>query len=257
MPGTDLALLLDAARAAGSIAMDHFGSAPQIWDKADNAGPVTEADFAVNTMLHDRLRSARPEYGWLSEESEDTTARQSTTHQFLIDPIDGTRAFIDGSRDWAHALAVVKAGQVISAVVYLPARDAMFHAEQNSGAFLNGERLNVTAPRPLGDATVLTTKPNLDPGLWADRSVPNFRRAFRSSLAYRLCLVAQGKYDAMMTLRPTWEWDVAAGSLIVSEAGGTATDRAGGDLLFNNPAAQVDGVIAGGGVAQALRNALA
>ncbi|WP_411724285.1 inositol monophosphatase family protein, partial [Loktanella salsilacus] len=110
MPATDLPLLLDAAAAAGDIALRYFKSDPQVWDKAGDQGPVTEADLAVNDMLTARLRSAQPDYGWLSEETPDDTARLTTHRQFVIDPIDGTRAFINHSLDWAHALAVVEDG---------------------------------------------------------------------------------------------------------------------------------------------------
>jgi len=107
--------LTDAARRSGRIAAGYFGQNPQIWDKPDDAGPVTAADLAVNTMLQDSLRAARPDYGWLSEETEDDTTRLSKDTIFVVDPIDGTRAFINGSKDWSHALAVVHQGQVTAA----------------------------------------------------------------------------------------------------------------------------------------------
>ena len=256
MPATDLSLLLDAAERAGQIALRHFKADPQVWDKDDDQGPVTEADLAVNAMLSDTLRGARPDYGWLSEESPDDSARLTTHRQFIVDPIDGTRAFINHSRDWAHALAVVEDGRVICGVVTLPARGLTFAATLGGGATLNGQSLRVTQVTTLAEAHVLTTKPNLAPQHWQGGQVPPFSKGFRSSLAYRLCLVAEAKFDAMLTLRPSWEWDIAAGALIVAEAGGTATDRRGRPLRFNNPHPQVDGVLAAGGVHGALRAAL-
>ncbi len=245
MPGTDLALLTDVAQEAGEIAMRFFNANPKVWDKADNAGPVTEADLAVNAMMSDVLQSARPGYGWLSEETEDGSGRLQTHRQFVVDPIDGTRSFIDGHRDWAHALAVVEDGQPIVAVIAVPARDLVFSAERGKGAMLNGERIRVCDECALGDSTILTAKPNLAPNLWLGGNRPEFKTAFRSSLAYRLSLVAQGRYDGMMTLRPSWEWDIVAGALIVQEAGGKAVDQTGKTLMFNNPIPQVNGVLAG------------
>jgi myo-inositol-1(or 4)-monophosphatase len=140
--------------------------------------------------------------------------------------------------------------------VTLPARGLTFAATLGGGATLNGEPLRVTQVADLAAANVLTTKPNLAPHFWQGGAVPPFSKGFRSSLAYRLCLVAQGRFDAMLTLRQSWEWDIAAGSLIVSEASGTATDRRGAPLLFNNPHPQVDGVLAAGAVHAALRAAL-
>ncbi|MFZ3583263.1 3'(2'),5'-bisphosphate nucleotidase CysQ [Loktanella sp. DJP18] len=256
MPATDLPLLLDAAQEAGDIALGYFKADPQVWDKDDEQGPVTEADLAVNAMLTDRLRGARPAYGWLSEESPDDPARLTTQRQFIVDPIDGTRAFINHSRDWAHALAVVEQGRVICGVVALPARGLTFAATQGGGATLNGQPLRVTDITTLAEAHVLTTKPNLAPQHWIGGAAPAFSKGFRSSLAYRLCLVAEGRFDAMLTLRPSWEWDIAAGALIVEEAFGTATDRRGKPLQFNNPHPQVDGVLAAGPVHAALHAAL-
>ncbi len=237
--------------------MGYFGRAPQVWQKDADQGPVTEADLAVNTMLTDTLRRARPAYGWLSEESPDNGDRLATARQFIIDPIDGTRAFIDHSRDWAHALAVTEGGRVVAGVVSLPARGLIYAATLGGGATLNGAPLRVTGVTELALAHVLTTKPNLAPDRWKGGFVPPFSKGFRSSLAYRLCLVAEGRFDAMLTLRPSWEWDIAAGSLIVAEAQGTATDRTGQALRFNNPHPQVDGVVAAGAVHGALRAALA
>lgn len=257
MPETDLALLIDAARAAGEIALNYFKDNPRVWDKGGGAGPVTEADLAVNDHLARALGGARPDYGWLSEETEDDTARLATGHQFMIDPIDGTRAFIEGSRSWAHSLAVVAANRPVAAVVYLPAHDLLFAAAHDGPATLNGTPIAATGRQDLMGATVLSNKASFADTHWRDGFPPKgLERHFRSSLAYRLCLVAQGRFDAMMTLRPTWEWDVAAGALIIERAGGSVTDSAGQALLFNNAHPQVAGVVAGGGVAPQIRQAL-
>ena len=238
---TDLDLLIVAARKAGDIAADFFKSAPKVWDKPAGQGPVTEADLAVDTMLRETLTAVRPSYGWLSEETDDTSDRLSTTRQFIIDPIDGTRTFIDGSKDWAHSLAIVENGQVIAGVVYLPMKDQMFAAWHGKGATLNGETLHIggTATPP----TILTNTPTMDVTNWKNAQPPKVDRHFRSSLAYRMCLVAEGRFDGMITLRPSWEWDIAAGALILTEAGGTVTDKKGAPLRFNNPHPQVNGVI--------------
>ena len=139
----DLELITQAARAAGGIAMGFFQKDPEIWDKSDNAGPVTEADLAVDKMLSAELRAARPDYGWLSEETEDGAERLQKENVFIVDPIDGTRAFIAGTEHWSHSLAVAKAGQIQAAAVYLPVLDMMFCACLDGGAFLNGAPISV------------------------------------------------------------------------------------------------------------------
>lgn len=242
---TDLGLLIAAAQQSGEIAKEYFQKSPGVTHKPDGAGPVTVADLAVNAMLEAFLRQARPDYGWLSEETEDNTARLSTKRQFVIDPIDGTRAFIDGSKDWAHSIAVVEDGQVIAGAVYLPMRDLMFAATLGGGATCNDAPIAVTDPL-IEEATLLGAKVNLEPQYWKNGRVPPVKRAFRSSLAYRLCLVAQGQFDGMMTFRPSWEWDIAAGALIAAEAGGIATDQNNTGLRFNNPHPQVPGVLVAG-----------
>lgn len=246
MLGTDLDLLIDAARASGEIAKRYFQNAPKTWDKADGAGPVTEADLAVNELLEDMLLAARPDYGWLSEESPDNTARQEHDHVFIIDPIDGTRSFIEGARTWAHSYAIARHGQVTSAVVFLPMRDMMFTASLTKGACLNNDPISVSQQDIITDAQILATRPSLLPHHWQNDEAPTFERHHRPSLAYRLSLIAEGKFDAMLTLRPSWEWDIAAGALIVSEAGGTISDKTGAPLLFNNTDPRLNGVVAAG-----------
>ncbi|SNR79337.1 inositol monophosphatase family protein [Puniceibacterium sediminis] len=243
MPANDLTLLTDAARAAAETATRYIGGNLNVTQKPDDS-PVTAADLAVNAVLSDMLRSARPHYGWLSEESPDDAARLDNEHTFIIDPIDGTRSFIAGEDTWAHSLAIARNGQITAAVVYLPLRDKLYSADLGRGSSLNGKPITVAAPTTLSDAHILTTKPNLDPHHWHG-DVPDFRRSHRPSLAYRLSLVAEGAYDAMFTLRPSWEWDIAAGALILTEAGARVSDKTGADLRFNNPHPQVNGVVAG------------
>lgn len=241
----DLKLLIDAAEAAGKIASGFFHGSAERWDKPGGQGPVTEADLAVDRMLRNELTGARLDYGWLSEETEDDPRRLEAEQVFIIDPIDGTRSFIEGSTTWAHSLAIARNGIVETAVVYLPERGKLYAATRGQGATLNNAPLSVSTTSTLENATVLAAKPNFAPDLWRDKDVPPVKRSFRSSLAYRLSVVGEGRFDAMMTLRPTWEWDVAAGSLIVEEAGGIVSDQVNGPARFNNPHPQLRGMVAG------------
>lgn len=251
----DLTLLIDAARSAGEIAKGYFQAAPEVWEKSDGQGPVTEADLHVNRQLAADLQAARPDYGWLSEESDDNAVRLTTQRQFIIDPIDGTRAFIEGSKDWAHSIAIAENGIVTAAVVYLPMLGSLYAASTGQGATLNGTHISAPSDKEIGTATVLSSKLNMEPQFWAN-NVPPFKRTFRSSLAYRMALVAEGRFDGMLTLRPTWEWDVAAGALIVTEAGGTVSDQTGGPAMFNNAHPQINGIVAAGGIHKTLIEAL-
>ncbi len=245
MPESDLDLLIDAARQAGEIALHHKAKGLEVEHKPDGAGPVTQADFAVDRALHEALTLARPDYGWLSEETQDTPERLDRRRLFIVDPIDGTRSFVNGETTWAHSLAMVEDGVVTQGVVYLPEMDLLYSAATAQGALCNGDPLSVSDISDIHAARILATKPNMEPEHWR-KDVPGFARAHRPSLAYRLCLVAQGRYDAMLTFRPSWEWDIAAGALILSEAGATVTDRHGETLRFNNAVPQTAGVVGAG-----------
>jgi len=195
-------------------------------------------------MLKARLLAARPDYGWLSEATEDNPARLSCKRTFIIDPIDGTRAFVHGQKTFAHALAVAENGRVIAGVVHLPLRDLTYQASLGGGARLNDRPIRHSARAQLAGARVLAAKHQFDADMWPG-GVPDVEQHFRSSLAYRLALVAEGRFDAMLTLRDAWEWDIAAGALICAEAGVTITDQNNAPLRFNNPQPQQAGVLAG------------
>ncbi|MGL4239241.1 3'(2'),5'-bisphosphate nucleotidase CysQ [Tabrizicola sp.] len=243
MPARDLALLTEAAREAGRIALRYWRRDPKVWDKGGEHGPVTEADIAVNDMLKARLLAARPDYGWLSEETPDDPGRLSVDTVFIIDPIDGTRAFVAGEETFAHSLAVAHQGQVRAAVVFLPALDRIYTASEASPPLKDGQPIAASTLEQLEGADILTNKTNLAPENWPG-GVPDIQRHFRASLAYRLCLAAEGRFDGMLTLREAWEWDIAAGALIAERAGAVVTDRHGAALRFNSPGARADGVLA-------------
>jgi len=241
-PASDLALLVRSAQAAGAIALRHFKADPQTWEKPGK-GPVTEADIEIDRMLKAELTAARPDYGWLSEESEGAHDRDARERVFIIDPIDGTRAFIAGEQGWGTALAVAERGRVVAAVMHLPARGQTYSAALGQGAARDGEPIRASVRTMLDGATALAASSQLKAELWPG-GVPAVERHFRSSLAWRLCLVAEGRFDMMVTLRDAYEWDIAAGALIAAEAGAKVTDKHGEALNFNRHPARSAGVIA-------------
>jgi myo-inositol-1(or 4)-monophosphatase len=244
-PEADLGLLIEAAERAGRIALSYWRQEPRSWEKDAGAGPVTEADLAVNDALQVMLTASRPDYGWLSEESEANPARLDARRCFIIDPIDGTRAFIDGQDGFSHSLAIAEDDRIIAAVVHLPVRKMTYTAYRNGPALLNDRPI---APNRVGinGARVLTYRAIAEPTHWQGGQMPPFQREFRPSLAWRLCLAAEGRFDAALSLRAAWEWDIAAGSLIAERAGAMVTDRHGKYMQFNSPRAMVDGLIVAG-----------
>jgi myo-inositol-1(or 4)-monophosphatase len=235
--------LTEAARAGGAVAMDHWRRPLRTWDKPGDEGPVTEADLAVNAALAAHLRAARPGYGWLSEEDADDGSRHAAEAAFVVDPIDGTRAFAAGQDAFAVALAVVRGGAVTAGVVYLPARDTLYAASADGPATRNGAAIAASPATAPDGARVLTSAGALAPVHW-DGPVPAVTRAFRPSLAWRLCLVAEGRHDAALVLRDTWEWDVAAGALIAARAGARVTDRHGAPPRWNAAHPKLPGLLA-------------
>lgn len=243
MPARDLALLIDAARAAGDVVAPFWRQSPEHWDKPDSQGPVSEADLAVDNCLRDILLSARPDYGWISEESKDDRAPDpSRERAFIIDPIDGTRSFLEGARTFAHSLAVAENGRIIAGVVFLPMRDRMYHAALGGGAWRDDTRMTAGARTDMDGADILAARPTLAPGNWhTPTPVPN--RHYRASLAYRMCLVAENRFDAMVTLRPTWFWDIAAGTLIAEEAAAEVRATTGQPIDFRRADPRADGIV--------------
>jgi myo-inositol-1(or 4)-monophosphatase len=229
LPESDLALLVAAAEAAGQEALRFWKRNPKVWDKGAE-GPVTEADIAVNDLLHARLTAARPDYAWLSEESPQPEGWSGRT-TLIVDPIDGTRAFIAGESSFAQALAVVRGGQVLAGVVHLPALGRTYAAAADGPATLNGAAIAPSGREDPDGARALASAGSLAEAEWPG-GVPALKRSFRSSLAWRLCLVADGSFDAMLTLRDAWIWDVAAGALIAARAGAAVSDRNGTALDF-------------------------
>lgn len=241
MPERDLHLISEAARDAGAIAMRYWKADPQVWEKPGE-GPVTEADLAVNSFLAERLRGARPGFGWLSEESPDDSERLECKWVFIIDPIDGTRSFIAGEKHFAVSIAVAEAGRVIAGAVFLPALDRLYTAHALGPAMMNGQSISCADRAGLQGANLLMSKGLLAPDHW-HQLPPDLKRSFRPSIAYRLCLVAEGAFDGMISTRDAWEWDIAAGSLIAQRAGATVSDCNGQALRFNSSHAKTPGIL--------------
>jgi myo-inositol-1(or 4)-monophosphatase len=230
---TDLDLILDAAREAGALAVSAREAGLKVWSK-DGGSPVTDADLAVDTLLKERLTAARPTYGWLSEETADDPARLATPRQFVVDPIDGTVAFMKGKPWFAVSIAVVENGRPVAGVVFAPALDEAYVATAAGGATLNGAPITPSTTTHLEDSAMLGDAKMFAHPAWPT-PWPPMRVESRNSIAYRLCLVASGDFDAAIALSPKNEWDLAAADLICAEAGAVLTDHKGRAFRYNRP----------------------
>ena len=227
-PAEDLELLRSSAVAAGIIAAGYFRRDLKTWTKA-NASPVTEADITVDRYLHASLLAARPDYGWLSEETVDDGRRLDCRRVFIVDPIDGTRGFIRGDDSWTVSLAVVEDGIAIAGVVYAPVRDEMYEAARGGGARLNDEPL----PRaPADQVPVIPAAGAVHTQLQA-AGLAYQRGAYLPSLAYRLAQVASGEFAAAGVRRGASDWDIAGAAAILFECGIGFEDVCAGPVRFN------------------------
>lgn len=239
----DLPLLRDAAREAGIIAMRYFGNNPQVWLKGGTS-PVSEADHAADAYLRETLLSARPDYGWLSEETADDPARLSARRTFVVDPIDGTRGFLEGQRTWCVSVAVVEQGRTLAGVLECPATEETYWALPGEGAFRNGQCISVRKPADM--AEISGPKPLIDllPAEWLARLK---RAPYSPSLAYRLAMIANGALDATFVKPNAHDWDIAAADLILREAGGRLLDRHGRAPLYAGEVIRHGALAAGSG----------
>jgi myo-inositol-1(or 4)-monophosphatase len=238
LPEADLRLLEDSVRAAGAIARRYYGGSFRRWNK-EGGSPVTEADLEIDTFLKARLTAARPGYAWLSEESVDGPARLKANTVFIVDPIDGTAAFMKTRPHFTICAAVTVEGAPVAGVVHNPITDEMFCAVRDQGARLNGAPIHVAQRGALEGAAVLGEKARLTPPAWPLMTVET-----RNSAAYRLALVAAGTFDAVISTTVKRDWDLAAADLICSEAGGLVTDRTGTPLRYNQASASHASVVA-------------
>jgi len=226
----DAALLQDAVREAGSLAQSMFRTELRKWTKGASS-PVSEADIAVNDLLEARLRSATPDYGWLSEESADDEVRLSRRRTWVVDPIDGTRNYLGGHDEWCVSVALVEDASPVLAAVFAPATDEFFFAARGQGTTLNGKAVRAASGSALDFSRVAGPKPMVERLNSAGGDIKLHPRI--GSLALRLCRVADGVLDAAFAGGNSHDWDLAAADLIVQEADGRMSDLSGDPILYN------------------------
>lgn len=241
----DVALLIESVREAGKIARKYFRGEYKSWDKGPG-NPVTEADIAIDRSLREVLLAARPNYGWLSEESEDDPERLACEKTFIVDPIDGTIGFLKGRPQFTIVASVVQAGRPVSAAIYNPITEEMYDAVHENGARLNDEPISVSKKETLEGCRILAPRVYFEPEHWRSPWPSSLEIETRSSIAYRLALVAEGKFDAVLSLTAKHDWDLSAGDLVLNEAGGCVTTPGGEILTYNNPKPLQRGILSAG-----------
>ena len=238
----ELDVLIDVIRKAGLEALRFAVDGFKTIQKPDQS-PVTSADLAVNQILQSRLQSAFPQDGWLSEESPDSLDRLQKRRVWVVDPIDGTKAFISGEPEFCISVALIEGGQPVVASIFNPSTDELFTATRDGGIHLNGK--SVASQDPCGNQQPVVALSPWESKIGRFTSLEPYTnsRPMRS-IAWALALTATGRIEAVATLESENEWDVAAGTLLIAEAGGTISDGRGKDLTFNRLEPRYNGIIA-------------
>jgi myo-inositol-1(or 4)-monophosphatase len=243
---TELATRLEAlAREAGEIAMGFFRPGERTSASVgfkSGGSPVSEADVAVDRFLFEGMASLFPEAGWLSEESADSAERLSRRALVVVDPIDGTTAFVRGDPRWAVSIALVENGRPVAGVVHAPALGKTFSARRSGGAFLNGVAIAVSGRSALEGASLVAPR-----GLacFLENSAYGFHLEQRKpSLALRIVDVAMGVSDVVIAGPNSRDWDIAAADVILTEAGGVLSELDGGALTYNRPTSRRETLVA-------------
>ncbi len=225
--------LAETVRAAGEIALKTFRQPLRQWTKGASSSPVSEADIAVDEFLRRELAGLSPGAGWLSEEAEDDPARLDVENVWIVDPIDGTRAYLAGQPDWTISVALAGRGRPLFGTVYAPVSQEMFLAVAGSGATLNGAPIAASAGGDLAGVKVVGPRRHLSWLAGMDANATPMPRI--GSIALRLARVAQGELDVAFAGGNSHDWDLAAADLLVHEAGGALTTLTGDVLTYNRP----------------------
>lgn len=236
-----MAVLIDAVRKAGARAQQLARDGFDVYTKPDRS-PVTTADLEVNRILQEQLSAHFPDDGWLSEESPDDPTRLNKPRVWIVDPIDGTKAYLNGLPEYCISVGLVEQGRPVVAVIFNPSTDELFSARRGAGLYLNGKPVQAQEPQASPPVVMVTPRELRQGRLAAILERAHCRPMY--SIAHALALVAVGRVQATITFEPENEWDLAASVLLVEESGGSMTDGTGKGFRFNQPNPRCRGVIA-------------
>jgi myo-inositol-1(or 4)-monophosphatase len=248
LPASEVDLQQQAARLeagvreAGALALSMFRKPMNNWTKGETQSPVSEADIAVDNLLRERLHD--DQIAWLSEESVDDPVRLEARYVWVVDPIDGTRAYIGGLPDWSVSAALVENGRPVAACLFAPVSEEFFSAVAGAGATRNGAAIAVSNGSDLAQARIAGPKRLLER---LQAVSPPFTVMPRThSLALRLARVAEGTFEAAFAGGNSHDWDLAAADLLVHEAGGALSPFGGGSVTYNCPVPRHGMLVAAG-----------
>ena len=243
----DIARIREGLLAAAAAVRPFTPGAVAFERKEGRGDPVTEADHAADLVLREIL--PRPGEGGLSEESADDPSRLGRSRVWVVDPIDGTREFIEGIPEWCVSIGLVEHGTPVAGGIFNPATEELVVGSLETGVTFNGAPATVTEPEEGSTITVLASRSEMGRGEWDAVRDSRFSVRACGSVAYKLGLVAAGRADATWTLVPKSEWDVAAGTALVRAAGGVVCLADGTDPRFNKSEPTFPNFVAAGSAA--------
>ncbi len=222
-----------AAHDAGDIIRSFYHSEYEVKMKG-KGNPVTEADIAADNKLKNILTSAFPEYGWLSEETRDTPSRLTKERVWVVDPIDGTKEFVEGVPNFVVSIGLVENGYPILGIIHNPITKDTYSASLGGGAFLNGKKFTISNKVDFSKISILNSRSETKDELWTQYNSIFNKLIPIGSIALKLAMVAVNKADMVASLKPKNEWDICAGHCLINEAGGKLLTIKGCEISYNN-----------------------
>ena len=239
----NIQIMQQAAREAGAILLKYYKTDLEIELKPEAGNsPVTKADKEADTFLQKTLMAAQPNYGWLSEESEDDPSRLEKDIVWVVDPLDGTKAFITHNSEFSVSIGLTQNGKPVAGVIYDPLANQMISAFKGGGVYVDGKKVENRQHDNMSEMVCLTSFTERKQGLW-DEYESEFQMRNNPSMALKLAHVAAGLADFTVTLKPKGEWDTAAGHIMCEEAGLTVLDLYGKEVTYNHEVPLIDGMI--------------
>ncbi len=226
---------------AGKMAKE-FKKKISVTYKSENQ-PVTNADLAIDNYLKSFFNQNTPSYGWVSEETNDNGSRLSSNFFWCLDPIDGTRSYINGKPEYTISLALIKNHQPILGYVFNPETEELFYAKKNGGAFCNDKKIVVSKINDISSSKFAISSSEVKK-LKKFNFFDNYNIVEMGSIAYKIALVAKGKIDVAISFTKKNDWDLAASDLILKEAGGVCNKITGKKIVYNTSKMTIESVIA-------------
>lgn len=242
---TELETIRRLALEAGEIARSYYKSEYEVTQKGED-NPLTTADLKVNEHLEREIKASFPEDGWLSEETRDSPDRLEKKRCWIVDPIDGTKEFIKGLPEFCISIALSVEGEAVLGVLHNPATGELFYGARGLGVKNEkAEVVELAIPAAGGGITLVASRSELKRDEFSHLKAENYEITACGSVAYKLGLVAAGKYNVNFSMAPKNEWDVAAGIALIQVNGGKVTDLDGEPYVFNQAKTLRDGIVAG------------